>query len=249
MNVNLILFLLLAGLMCFIGKEKGRLALFALFLNLFFLFLMLLFINWGFPPIPMTLIVSLIITALNLFFINGSNTKTMIAFFSSFLVLLLLLVLIFLSVNSMHLQGLPMEELMEMDMYSLNIGISFLSLSISVMIMSAVGAINDIAISMTSAIDEIHRTNSELTKSDLFNSGVTIGKDILSSTMNTVIFALVGGQLALFIWVSDLNYTLSQFFNSKILVFEWVSLLLSGIAIILTIPISAYLMVLYLKKK
>ena len=148
----------------------------------------------------------------------------------------------------MHLQGLPSEELMEMDMYSLNVGISFVALSISVMVMSVVGAINDIAISITSSIAELNHSSPTLAKKDLFESGMRVGKDVLASTMNTLIFALVGGQIALFVWVSDLNYTFAQFLNTKILVVEWVGLLLSGISITLTIPVTTYMMVHTLKK-
>lgn len=77
---------------------------------------------------------------------------------------------------------------------------------------------------------------------------MTVGKDVLASTINTLIFALVGSQIALLVWVSDLHYTLAQFFNTKILVTEWVSLLLSGISIALTIPISTKLMIKSIKK-
>ncbi|MFC6347206.1 YibE/F family protein [Vagococcus carniphilus] len=241
MSVNFILFLILAFLMSYIGKSKGRLALCALFFNLLFMFIMLILINWGFSSILLTLITSIAITAMNLFFINGYHAKTITAFLSSLIVLIIMMLLILSSVKLMHLQGLPSEELMEMDMYSLNIGISFVSLSTSVMVMSVVGAINDIAISITSAIYELKRNSPTLTKRELIHSGIVIGKDVLGSTMNTLIFALVGGQLALFVWVSDLNYSFHQLLNTKILVIEWSNLLLSGIAIILTIPISTLL--------
>lgn len=248
MSVNVLLFILLAFLMWKIGGEKGKLALSALLFNLLFMFIMLLLINWGFSPIFMTLITSIGITAMNLFFINSYQPKTKIAFISSLIVLGVMIVVIFLCVAFMHLQGLPAEELMEMDMYSLEIGISFVFLSISVMIMSVVGAINDIAISITSAMSELNQQSPDLSKEQLLKSGLQIGRDVLGSTMNTLIFALFGGQLALFVWVSDLNYSFSQFLNTKVLVIEWVNLLLSGISITLTIPITAYLMVATLKK-
>lgn len=248
MSVNFVLFLLLAFLMWKIGGDKGKLALSALLFNLLFMFIMLILINWGVPPVIMTLITSIGITAMNLFFINDYQIKTKIAFLGSLIVLVIMIIVIFLCVAFIHLQGLPTEELMEMDMYSLEIGLSFVFLSMSVMIMSVVGAINDIAISITSAMSELHQHSPNLSKSQLLKSGMQIGRDVLGSTMNTLIFALFGGQLALFVWVSDLNYSFSQFLNTKILVIEWVNLLLSGISITLTIPITAYLMVSALKK-
>ncbi|MFI3603270.1 YibE/F family protein [Vagococcus fluvialis] len=248
MNVNLILLIILGLLMIKIGGERGRLALAALFFNLTFMFIMLILFNWGFSPIIVTLLASVSITAMNLFFINGYSKKTLVAFNSSLIVLVIMMFFIFLSISFMHLQGLPSEELMEMDMYSMDVGLSFVLLSISVMTMSVVGAINDIAISITSAISEVHFNSPDLTEKELYQSGMTVGKDVLASTINTLIFALVGSQIALLVWVSDLHYTLAQFFNTKILVTEWVSLLLSGISIALTIPISTKLMIKSIKK-
>lgn len=248
MDVNIVLLIILAFLMIKIGGERGRLALAALFFNLLFMFVMLILFNWGFPPIVVTLFTSISITAMNLFFINGYSLKTLVAFNSSLIVLILMIFLIFVSISFMNLQGLPSEELMEMDMYSMDIGLSFMLLSISVMTMSVVGAINDIAISITSAISELHLNSPDLTEKELYQSGMIVGKDVLASTVNTLIFALVGSQIALFVWVSDLHYSLAQFFNSKILVIEWISLLLSGIGITLTIPISTKLMIKNIKK-
>lgn len=248
MTVNIVLLLLFIFLLWKIGGSKGNLTLVALIFNLLFMFIMLILINWGFSVFPLTLATSVLITAMNLFFINGYHLKTRLAFISSLLVLSLMVLLISLIVRLMHLEGIPNEELMEMDMYSLNIGLSFTSLSVSVMVMSVIGAINDITISIASTIYELNQNVPTLSKKQLFKSGLIIGKDVLGSTMNTLIFALVGGQLALFIWVTDLHYSLTQLFNTKILVIEWVNLLISGIAISLAIPITAGLMIYQLKK-
>lgn len=248
MTVNIMLLLLFIFLLWKIGGSKGNLTLVALIFNLLFMFIMLILINWGFSVFPLTLATSVLITAMNLFFINGYHLKTRLAFISSLLVLSLMVLLISLIVRLMHLEGIPNEELMEMDMYSLNIGLSFTSLSVSVMVMSVIGAINDITISIASATYELNQNVPTLSKKQLFKSGLIIGKDVLGSTMNTLIFALVGGQLALFVWVTDLHYSLTQLFNTKILVIEWVNLLISGIAISLAIPITAWLMIYQLKK-
>lgn len=80
MNVNLILLIILGLLMIKIGGERGRLALAALFFNLTFMFIMLILFNWGFSPIIVTLLASVSITAMNLFFINGYSKKNFSCF-------------------------------------------------------------------------------------------------------------------------------------------------------------------------
>lgn len=242
MSVNLILFLILAGLMIAIAGRRGFTALIALVLNLGLMFIGIVLIRNGLSIIGVTLTASLLISMMNLFFINGYTQKTKIAFISSLCIVLLLTGLIFLCVSIMHLQGLPQEELMEMDMYSLQIGTDFTLISVAVLIMSVIGAVNDVAISITSAMAEIKSTTPNISTQTWYTSGIKIGKDVLSATLNTLIFAIVGSQLALFIWITDLNYSFSQVFNTKIMVSEWVSLLISGMSITLTVPITAKLM-------
>ncbi|MGO2084003.1 YibE/F family protein [Vagococcus sp.] len=242
MTVNFILFIILAGLMLLIAGRRGLTALIALILNLALMFIGIVLIRNGFSIIGVTLSASLLISMMNLFFINGYTQKTKIAFISSLCVVLMLIGLIFFSISIMHLQGLPQEELMEMDMYSLQIGTNFTLISVAVLIMSVIGAVNDVAISITSSMAELKITTPELSTQQWYSSGIKIGKDVLSATLNTLIFAIVGSQLALFIWITDLNYSFSQIFNTKIMVSELVSLLISAISITLTVPITAKLM-------
>ncbi|MGY3765839.1 YibE/F family protein [Vagococcus vulneris] len=242
MSVNLLLLLVLGGLMWWIGGRTGINTFIVLIINLFIMFTAVILIHWGFSVFWITLSASILISAMNLFAINGYHPATKYAFLSSLIVLLLMLGVIYLAVTTMHLQGLPSEELMEMDMYSLDIGVSFVSVSVSVLIMSLVGAINDVAISIASALSEVKKTSPSISQKLWYQSGITIGKDVLGSTLNTLIFAIVGGQLAVFIWITDLNYSLTALFNSKLIVTEWVSIIISGISIILTIPITTYLM-------
>lgn len=164
MTVNMLLFLILWLLMWRFGGKKGRASFLSLLLSLCLMFVTLILINWGLPPLWLTLVASLLISCLNLFYINGYHSKTIMAFFSSCLIISLMMGVIYISVALMHLQGLTNEALMEMDMYSLTIGTSFVTMSVSVMAMSVIGAINDIAISITSAMSELIISSPELSK-------------------------------------------------------------------------------------
>ena len=242
MSVNLVLFVILLGLLWYFQQKKGLVTLVSLGINLAMLFFMILAINLGFSPIILTIVTSILISANNLFNINGLNQSTKSAFFSSTFIILLMVFPILFVTSKLHLQGIPLEGLMEMDMYSLHIGISFIDLSVAVLLMTVVGAINDIAISITSAMIEIKEQLPHLSLSEWKQSGLTVGKDVLGPTINTLIFAAVGSQFALLIWVFDLNYSLIQLVNSKLIVTEWVAIIFSGISIALTIPITIFLL-------
>lgn len=242
MSVNLVLFIILVGLLWYFQQKKGLVTLVSLGINLAMLFFMILAINLGFSPIILTVITSILISANNLFNINGLNQSTKAAFFSSTLVILMMVFPILFITEKLQLQGIPLEGLMEMDMYSLHIGISFIDLSVAVLLMTVVGAINDIAISITSAMIEIKEQLPHLSLSEWKKSGLIVGKDVLGPTINTLIFAAVGSQFALLIWVFDLKYSVIQLVNSKLIVTEWVAIIFSGISIALTIPITIFLL-------
>lgn len=73
-----------------------------------------------------------------------------------------------------------------------------------------------------------------------------MGQDVLDSTINTLLFATVGSQLALFIWLFDLNYLLEQILNNKLLVQEIIAIILSTISIVTSVPLTIWV---FLKSK
>lgn len=243
MTVIVVLTIILFILMRLVGEERGFKSFGSLILNLGIIFLTVILIAGGRSPLFITAVACLLISSVNLFFINTINSKTLVAFVSTLLTLGVLLPLIFYFVSAAKVQGLGEEELVEMDMYSLKIGLNFITIGISVVIMSTIGAINDTAMSIASAMAEIKKHNPQLKPKELFLSGMTVGKDILGTTTNTLFFAFLGGSLALMIWFKDLNYGFESMVNSKVMASELLAILFSGIGVTLIIPITAAVMI------
>lgn len=242
MTVNLILLGLLFVAMRTIAGEKGTSAFISLGLNSLIMFVTVILIRRGVSIIGSTLIASLLISSVNLFLINGYSGKTIVAFKSSLFILSGLFPLIYLAVSQLAIQGLGTEELFEMDVYSLNLGLDFIKLSMAVVLMSTIGAVNDLAISITSALTELVAAQKTLSQKELYLSGMAIGRDILATTVNTLFFALLGGNLALLIWIRDLNYSVVEVINNKVIVGEVLTLVLSGLGVMLAIPLTSALM-------
>ena len=104
------------------------------------------------------------------------------------------------------------------------------------------------SIAISSALYEVHQNNKDLTKKELFISGMNIGKDILCTTTNTLMFAFLGDFMTLLIWFSKGNYSFFDIMNSKTFVAELIRILFSAIGCILVIPITAYITTNALKK-
>ncbi|MFS0861991.1 YibE/F family protein [Fredinandcohnia sp. 179-A 10B2 NHS] len=249
MNVLVVFALILFLLMTLIGGKKGVRSFLALFFNFGILFITIIFLNDpNINPIILTVIACVAISCINLFYINQVNTKTKTAFLSTIISIVILLFLIIIITEKTMIQGFGEEEIEELGMFSLYIGIDFVKIAVSVIIMSTIGAITDTAIAVSSPMREIHYHNPHLSRRELFNSGISIAKDILGTSTNTLFFAFFGSYLALLIWFKDLSYSLGEIVNSKIFSAELVTILCAGIGVTLVIPITSWITAYFLVK-
>ena len=242
MNVLVCLAAILFILMILIGGKKGARSFIALFFN--FAVLLITIIIMTIPkvnPIILTLIACTVISCINLFYINEVNTKTKTAFLSSMMTIVLLLFFIVIVTDHAMIQGFGEEETEELSIFSLYIGVDFVKIGASVIIMSTIGAITDTAIAISSPMHEMFHHHPFISRKDLFTFGLNIGKDILGTSANTLFFAFFGGYMALLIWFKDLSYSFGEVVNSKIFSAEMITIFSAGIGVALIIPITSWI--------
>ncbi|MBM6614964.1 YibE/F family protein [Desemzia sp. RIT804] len=240
MNVLILLALILFVLMKVVGGEKGTRSFTALFFNFgIILMTVILMTDQAINPIFITIIACTLISCVNLFYINRFNFKSVTAFVSTIITLVLLIMVIFIIVDRSKIQGFGIEEIEELLSFSFYLGIDFGKIAICTIIMGTIGAVTDTAISISSAMNEIYLHNPTLDRYHLFKSGMNVGKDILGTTTNTLFFAFIGGYLALIIWFKDLGYSFGEVVNSKVFSSEVISIFYTGAGAILIIPITA----------
>jgi uncharacterized membrane protein len=249
MNVLLWLGTILFILMILIGGKKGARSFFALFLNFgVLLFTVLLMTVPKFDPLIITLIACSVISYINLFYINEVNSKTKTAFISTVITIVILILFIVIVAKNAMIQGFGEEEVEELSIFSLYISVDFVKIGASVIIMSTIGAITDTAIAISSPMREIFIHHPSISRKDLFTFGLSIGKDILGTSANTLFFAFFGSYLALLIWFKDLSYSVGEIVNSKIFSAEMITILCAGIGVALIIPITAWITAYYFVK-
>lgn len=250
MNVLVLLGAILFILMTLIGGRKGIRSFLAVFFNFGVLIIIIFIMN---DPdvnlIVLTLVACAVISCINLFYINEVNIKTKTAFISTIITTAILLFFIVIVTERAMIQGFGEEEIVELSMFSLYIGVDFVKIAASVIIMSTIGAITDTAIAISSPMREIHYHHPAISRNDLFASGLSIGRDILGTSTNTLFFAFFGGYLALLIWFKDLSYSLGEIVNSKIFSAEMITILCAGIAVTMVIPITSWITALFLVKE
>lgn len=105
-------------------------------------------------------------------------------------------------------------------------------------IISSLGAVMDVAMSLSSSLSELKAVNPQLTFKDLTKSGMNIGRDMVGTMTNTLILAFAGSSLILIIWMWSLNLTFHQLVSSPFLSVELISALSSSIGVILAVPVT-----------
>ncbi|MCU5746993.1 YibE/F family protein [Staphylococcus sp. SQ8-PEA] len=249
MSVTTILGILLLILMIIFGGKKGLVSFATLFLNFIILVITIIVIIFGAPIYLVTLIFCVAIAAINLFVLDSYNTKTQAAFLSTIITTLILVIAIFLCISVGHLQGFTTEQQDETYVFSMNIGIDMVKFGVFTTILAVIAAVIDLAITISSPMYELYETKPDLSRSDLIHSGMRVGREILATSANTIYLAYFGGQLTIFFWFFKLKYSFAHIINSKLFAQEFISILLGGIAVAMSIPITAWITAWLIKRK
>ncbi len=241
MAVNVTLAVLLLTVMCIVGGDRGLKAYFTLICNLVTFIILILSITKGANILLVTFIACLVISTINLFLVNGFNIKTKTALYSILIVVVVLLIFSVVAVKLSHIQGFTLEQSEGLMIYNMNIQISYDKIAVSIMVISLIGTLIDAAIAISSAMYEVVLVNPTIRRKELFEAGVRMGRDILSTNINTLYLGFIGGNLAFCIWLNVYNFSIGHLANYKLFVEELLSLMISGLGCLLVIPVAAYI--------
>ena len=195
----------------------------------------------GFPALFLILAAGAGVCYNSLFYQNGNNAKTRSAFLATLFVMLILFIPIYFitwRTGSYGLNELQISEDDFMYYYNTDISINMLHVAVLVSVFNTLGAVIDTALSVTSSVYEVWTHKNSLTEKELTSSGYQVGKEIIGTTVNTLLFAYFGGSILLFSYVQTQKYDLEIILNSRFL-FQDVAIMLSGaIACLVTVPVS-----------
>lgn len=136
-----------------------------------------------------------------------------------------------------QVQGFGEENTSELEGMSLYVGINYQSISITMTILSCLGAIIEASVSVSAGIWTLMDKKID-NRIHIGAYGRQVGSQMIGTAFNTLFFGFFGGSLALFIWFVKLNYSLGQFINNKIFAAEVLVTMLSAIGVILVIPVT-----------
>ena len=232
-------------LLILIGKKKGVRSIISIIATVGLIFcVMIPAVLHGISPIISAIITGILSTIITIYLVGGLNSKSTSAIIGTSTSLVFAGVLSMCAIYFANLTGFAGEE--NMFLYSARPDLDFTGLLSASMIIAALGALMDTAVSISSTINEIHETDNTLGTAQLFKSGMNVGKDIIGTMSSTLILVYLGSSLPLVLLSENIDF--NKFFNLNQVATEILSALTGSIAILACVPITAIISAMLIKK-
>lgn len=223
-----------------VGGFKGVKSILALIFTLVcVIFLMMPLMIKGVNPILSAILIAIISISITMTLVSGINKKTLAAITGTFIGVIVAGIIAYGFGNWAHLSGITMEDSESIMYIAETTGLKVSGILFAGILVASLGAVMDVAMSISSSIFEIYDVNEKMTLKELFKSGMNIGRDIIGTMTNTLVLAFAGGSITTMILLYSANMWTTQLINLDILGTEVIQSLAGTIGIILTVPITA----------
>ena len=241
---------LFVALLLIIGGIKGLKTLVSLVIAVAMIFFGYIpLIIKGVSPILASLGISIPVVIITLIIISGKNIKTFVAIIGTSLGVIISGILAFIFGNFAHLTGLADDSSISLAYIPQFRNLDYKGILFGTILIGAIGAIMDVAISIASALYEINDLDKNISKKNMIISGMNIGKDMMGSMSNTLILAYVGTTLHLIILFIVYRIRFTEIINLDSIATEIIRAMAGSIGLIITIPVTVVIGTAIYKKK
>lgn len=227
-------------LICVIGGKNGVKSVIGLvftFVAIFMIYISLIY--RGFSPFWAAVIITIITTIVTMYLISGIAVKTLCAILGTVIGVLLAGLSAWLFGRVADIDGYNVSNIETLAYVGQITNIQIGGLLFSGILIASLGAVMDVAMSVSSAISEIHDKAPQLGCLELFKSGMNVGRDMMGTMSNTLILAFVGSAVSELVINYAYNLPFRQIINSYNIGIEIMQGVSGSIGVILTVPAVA----------
>ena len=189
----------------------------------------------------MAVLVSVLTTVVTLGLLNGFSRKTWSAMLGTSFGVAVAGIAAALFGAAAGISGFNVTEIETLSYVGQHSNLQIGQLLFAGIIISALGAVMDVGMSLASAIQEIHEANPSMGRRQLFASGMRVGRDMMGTMTNTLILAFVGGSLTTLVIDYAYNISFYQLINSYQIGIEIMQGVAGSLGIVLTVPITSFI--------
>ena len=236
--------------LCLIGGKqgiKGCLGLIFTFFCVIFVYLPLVYLK--FSPFWTGVFVCFITTLVTMYLIGGPTRKTCAATLGTLAGVVLAGISAWCFSKASGITGFNVSDIETlMTLWNTN-RIQVGGLLFSGLLISCLGAVMDVAMSISSATDEIYRQNTSLTRKELFKAGLRVGRDMMGTDSNTLILAFAGSSVSTLLLDYSYDLPYQQIINSNNIGIAIMQGLAGSFGIVLSVPFTVLICTVLFHKK
>ncbi len=223
-----------------VGRMRGVMALIALAVSFLILtFFILPAILQGSNPLVVAVVGASAIMLIALYMCHGLSARTSVAVLGTLLSLVLIGLLGSLFIDWAALTGNTDDN--TGLIHGLYPSIDMSGLLLAGIIIGSLGVLDDVTVTQTSAVWELHEANPTMGWRGLYRAGIRIGRDHIASVVNTLVLAYAGAALPLLLLFSIAQSSVGTVANSELVAAEIVRTLVGSIGLVASVPVTTAL--------
>ncbi|MFF4214431.1 YibE/F family protein [Streptomyces sp. NPDC001796] len=235
---------LLAGIFALavvvVGRLRGVMALVALAISFLVLnFFILPAVLQGSNPLLVAVVGSSAIMLIALYMCHGLSARTSVAVLGTLLSLALIGILGSQFIDWSALTGNTDDQ--TGLIHGLYPKLDMSGLLLAGVIIGSLGVLDDVTVTQTSAVWELHDANPTMGWRGLYRAGIRIGRDHIASVVNTLVLAYAGAALPLLLLFSIAQSGVATVANSELVAEEIVRTLVGSIGLVASVPVTTLL--------
>lgn len=230
--------------LCLVGGKqgiKGALGLVFTFFCIIFVYLPLVY--RGLSPFWVSVFICVITTLVTMYLIGGPTRKTLVATGGTVAGVVIAGISATIFSMATGITGWNVSDIESLLTLASTSGVQVGGLLFSGLLISSLGAVMDVAMSIGSAIAEIHAQNPALSRGELFKAGMHVGRDMMGTDSNTLILAFAGGSISMLVLDYAYNLPYQQIINSNNIGIAIMQGLSGSFGIVLAVPVTVALAV------
>ena len=221
------------------GKAGLRSAFSLVFSFVVIIFFLIPAIVAGGPPAMLTVFSSLLIVTVSLISITGFERKTLVSLLGTVIGIVCYIVFYHWMSWVLSISGFNVQQMSTIIVIGFNTPVGISQLLFSGILIASLGAIMDVAVSLSSVISELSASKANTAFKGLFKAGMAVGKDMIGSSSNTLILAFAGTFFISLIIFRTNSLSVDMIINSADIGIEVLRSLSASSAMVLTAPATA----------
>lgn len=187
-----------------------------------------------------TVIICVFITLVTLSLVGGYSRKTLGAFIGCMSGVACSGIIMLITDRFLNMTGLLEEESIYLFQLYPDNPIDMKAILFAMITVGALGAVMDVAMSISSSLWEIKEKSPSIKPPALMKSGFNIGADMMGTMANTLVLAYIGSNLTCVLLMVAYNSNLQQVINKEIIVFELLQALAGSLGMLLALPLTSF---------